>query len=333
MKLESVLDLQDQLLRGLGPGPRLAAQSAREAAPARRARDVSAVQRDFALGIAPKGAGDYELAIRVQRRGLLTGARLDSFIEAAHGEAQVRYIGRVEKLQAPQRDRHRPLVPGVSVGHEDITAGTLGCFVQTDAGLAILSNNHVLADENRAAIGDPIIQPADSDGGAPPEDLVARLTEYVPLQIAGVNRVDAAVAALEDGVDVIAGALLGGQALRDELVAPRDALDLGVVKVGRTTGRTAGRVTAFNVRKVVVEYDTSASMRFDGQIEVQDRAGTDFSLGGDSGALIVTADEGRPVGLLFAGSDQGGDDGGPVTYANPIGSVLDELNATLYLGV
>jgi hypothetical protein len=60
--------------------------------------------------------------------------------------------------------------------------------------------------------------------------------------------------------------------------------------------------------------------RFVDQIAITD--GT-FSAGGDSGSLIVTADDKKnPVGLLFAGSDMH-------TIANPIGLVLDRFNVTI----
>jgi hypothetical protein len=59
---------------------------------------------------------------------------------------------------------------------------------------------------------------------------------------------------------------------------------------------------------------------FDRQIEIAPLDGNPFSLGGDSGSVIV--DEGmRAVGLLFAGNDV------DVTYANPIQTVLQTLGA------
>lgn len=331
MRLDSVLELQEQLLRRAGPGPGLAAQSAREGMPARRARDLAPFEPDLALGVTPAGADDFKLAVRVQRRSLVGSARVEAIAEAAHGEVDLRYIGRVEKLDAlpATRERHRPLVAGTSVGHVAITAGTLGAFVRSgDGELAVLSNNHVLADENRAAIGDAIIQPADLDDGDAPADIVGHLADYVPLAPAGVNQVDAAFATLADGMDVDPAGLLG--ALGDGMVRPQDADR--VQKLGRTTRLTSGRVTAFNVRNVIVEYETSPSMRFDGQIEIQAEGGDPFSLGGDSGSLIVTEPDRVPVGLLFAGSDQGGDDGGGVTYANRIADVLAALHVELYRG-
>ncbi|MDQ3276353.1 MAG: hypothetical protein M3Q39_15355, partial [Actinomycetota bacterium] len=283
------------------------------------------------LGVAPAASDDFRLAVRVQRRALLGSARVQAIVDAARGESDVRYIGRVEKLQgrASMRDHHRPLIVGASVGHVAITAGTLGAFVTTaDGEMAILSNNHVLADENRAEIGDAIIQPADLDDGRDPEDVVARLSDYVPIAPVAVNRVDSAVATLVDGVDVDPVGSLG--ALGAGVVAPQDADR--VDKLGRTTGRTTGRVSAFNVRSVIVEYDISPTVRFDGQIEIQVDDGSEFSLGGDSGSLIVSEGNRVPVGLLFAGSDQGGPDGGAVTYANPIAEVLAALNVELYRG-
>ena len=334
MELDAALELQARLLRASGPGPRAAASAARESGPARRTRDVAPLQPDLALGIAGKAGGGYQLAVRVQRRGLLGGARVAEIVQEARGEADVRYIGRVEKLQgAGNRERRRPLVPGVSVGHRDITAGTLGCFVTTrETGLCMLSNNHVLADENRAAIGDLVLQPARYDGGEVPEDVAGRLAEFVPLQVAGANRVDAALASVAEGIGVEAGFLGDGDALGAEPVAPADVLGERVTKEGRTTGRTSGVVSAFNVQRVLVQYDIAEALRFDGQIEVQGEEGGDFSLGGDSGSLVVTEDGLRPVGLLFAGSDQGGPGGGSVTYVNPIEEVLDLLGAALYLG-
>ncbi len=328
MKLDSVIELQNELLRSAGPGPGLAAQSAREGVPARRSRELAPVQPSLALGITPGVGDEFRLAVRVQRRALLDSAKVASIIDAARGEVDLSYIGRVEKLQdaATMQERHRPLLAGASVGHVAITAGTLGAFVTTaDKSLAILSNNHVLADENRADIGDPVIQPADLDGGTAPADTVALLAEYVPIAPAGINRVDAAIAAFVDGIDADPVSQLGAGVL-----APEDADH--VEKIGRTTGHTVGRVSAFNVCSVVVEYDSSPNVRFDGQIEIVTADGSEFSRGGDSGSLVVSAGDRVPIGLLFAGSDQGGPNGGPVTYANPIGEVLAALNVELYRG-
>lgn len=94
-----------------------------------------------------------------------------------------------------------------------------------------------------------------------------------------------------------------------------------VFKVGRTTGLTQGRVSAFEVDDVWVGYDMG-EIGFDQQIEIEPLEDAPFSLGGDSGSLIVD-DDLRAVGLLFAGNDV------DVTYANPIQTVLQTLGAQL----
>ena len=85
-----------------------------------------------------------------------------------------------------------------------------------------------------------------------------------------------------------------------------------VAKLGRTTGLTRGRVTAFELDNVTVNFDLG-TLRFDNQVEVEGEGSAPFSAGGDSGSLIVGEDL-RGVALLFAGSDQGGANGQGLTY-------------------
>ena len=101
----------------------------------------------------------------------------------------------------------------------------------------------------------------------------------------------------------------------------------GVRKMGRTTGETKGRVTAFELDNVVVEYDIG-NIRFDDQVEIEGADTKAFSDGGDSGSLIVDNDN-LGVALLFAGGDSGGSNGMGLTYANPLRTVLDALKIDL----
>lgn len=78
------------------------------------------------------------------------------------------------------QDKQRPVVPGCSVGHTSITAGTIGAVVEVAGKVMLLSNNHVLADENAAAIGDVILQPGPYDGGKA-ADRVGVLYNYIPI--------------------------------------------------------------------------------------------------------------------------------------------------------
>ena len=293
-----------------------------------RAQDLPGGWSGVSLGLTPVGAGQVHLAIRLVDRSdadlVLRG--LD---DVTRGEVDVRVIGPVRLLSSPTPDelqsRVRPLRPGLSVGHPDVTAGTLGGFVRRpgDPRLLVLSNNHVLAAGDAAAEGDPVLQPGVADGGTP-ADRIGRLTAFVPLGRGAGSTVDAAVAALDDGVAADPSGYPGGPLAGEVAGADEADPDQEVEKVGRTTGHTRGRITAVEVDGVGVQYDDGVHT-FDDQLEIEGLAGA-FSAGGDSGSVIWRSRDRAPLGLLFAGSTEGGSAGGGVTFANPLATVLTALS-------
>ncbi|MGY1744529.1 hypothetical protein [Blastococcus sp. SYSU D00695] len=308
----------------------LRAQVAGWEGPRARASDLGPDRVWFppALGLALVGPDRAHLAIRValpEDAVLL----LDGVDDAVRAQVDVRVIGPVRALPSPAlspspadlQQRVRPLRPGLSVAHTAVTAGTLGGFVRAGGRTAILSNNHVLAASDAAEVGDAVLQPGPADGGAA-GDRVATLTRFARLS-PGPVLVDAAVAVLDDGVAVDPSGRPGGPLAGT--VPPADDVDPDedVEKLGRTTGHTRGRITAVEVDGVAVQYD-DAVHRFDGQIEIEGRHGA-FSAGGDSGSVIWRSRDRAPLALLFAGSEVGGSQGGGVTYASPLATVLDVL--------
>jgi hypothetical protein len=222
-------------------------------------------------------------------------------------------------------------------------AGTLGALVHTGSGVAVLSNNHVLAKENKPEDsrlnfdGNVIIHQALLDRDTCPvddysADRVAYGVSYVPLKFCksrtncpDENVVDAAIALVDDNRfqkppdNTIDGEILGIGTLSAGVANPADAAvpRLVVQKSGRTTGHTKGTVEDIRVT-VNVSYDSGIA-RFVNQMRIRG-CGMNFSAGGDSGSLVVTspaANSGppQPVGLLFAG-------GGEDTFANPADEVL-----------
>lgn len=299
------------------------------AGPMRRTQEPP---RTLALGVAPHGKGNFRLAVRVQKRAFEAGREVERITKQAKGEVDLRYVGRITKRAAIPwyQLRQRPLLIGSSVGHYKITAGTLGAFVRARGGgvLNILSNNHVLADENRAKRGDAVLQPGAYDHGVEPTDVVGALDNFIRLKSRGANLVDCAVALVNAELAADHAKLRG----LGKLVGLGDAfVDEGaaVAKIGRTTGLTRGKVTAFELDNVVINYDIG-KLRFDQQIEIEGAESGPFSQGGDSGSLIVDAGK-RGIALLFAGSDQGGANGQGLTYANPLHAVLDALGMELAL--
>jgi len=190
--------------------------------------------------------------------------------------------------------RVRPAMGGLSIGHYDISAGTFGCLVADRRERYVLSNNHVLANENRGTEGDPILQPGRFDGGKVDRDVLARLVTYVALDPDGVNVVDAALAEPHQAEDVTPDVLNVGR-----LKGSRDPrLGEEVRKSGRTTRLTRGIVEDASAT-IRVGY-SRGSFVFQDQMIVRASSGT-FSSGGDSGSVIVGQDS-KALGLLFGGS-------------------------------
>ncbi len=285
--------------------------------------------RSMAVGIA-RHEKQHRVAVRVQRRALLDHPVLEHLRKQAKGEVDIRFVGKITRQESPAtlQKRRRPLVIGCSIGHFKITAGTLGCFVKsrTKGETLILSNNHVLANENHARAGDAILQQGRLDGGKNPANLAATLGKFIKLKLTGVNFVDCAAALPSPGIKIRKNKLGSFGTLKG--LGP-DFLDEGTVvrKVGRTTGETTGRVTAFELDNVVVQYDIG-NIRFDNQVEIEGSGTKPFSDGGDSGSLIFN-EENLGVALLFAGGDTGGANNMGLTYANPLKAVLDALKVDL----
>jgi chitodextrinase len=218
----------------------------------------------------------------------------------------------------------RPVPIGVSTGHPDITAGTIGCRVTDGTNVYALSNNHVYANENLASIGDNVLQPGTYDDGVDPDDAIGTLADFEPIVFhpRKTNTIDAAIALtttdkLGNATPLNDPYYPDGYGTPSSKTAPAD-VGLAVQKYGRTTGHTYGEVTGINAT-VRVSYSTRSAI-FVGQILIT--PGT-FSAGGDSGSLIVTDDDGKnPVGLLFAGSST-------LTVANPIDAVLEAFGVTI----
>ncbi len=254
--------------------------------------------------------------------------------------------GVLRAFQAPT-GRFRPAPGGVSVGHKDITAGTLGCWVKRNGEWMILSNNHVLANVNAAKIGDAILQPGAYDGGINPDDQIATLEDFVTINLQELpSECDIAgnIVALLNGLAGVMGSSTRLKAisiqatenlvdaaiarpLRQEDVLP-EILQIGAIsgtasavlnmplqKFGRTTLFTQGQVTQVDVT-ADINYGENRTVRFTDQI----MAGA-MSKPGDSGSAVLNNNN-ELVGLLFAGSDTS-------TVINRIENVFSALNLTL----
>ena len=260
----------------------------------------------MAKGVMRLNPRDYGLALRVYEGKDQIARQAVTFL--------TRYRREVHLVRGV---RYRPhaaaaagtLMSGISIGHPKITAGTLGGFVHDDDGVYVLSNNHVLANSNRARPYDPIMAPGPSDLGADRSyRVIGRLHRWMELREHAPAGLDAAIARLAGGTKYQPSFVPGIGRVNRNPIDDRYAVH-SVFKHGRTTQLTHGVVAAFEIDDIIVNYGTAKQPRwlqFDNQLEfVGARNGDVFSQAGDSGSVIYDNDSRRPYALLFAGGQDG----------------------------
>jgi hypothetical protein len=249
-------------------------------------------------------------------------------------------------IKALHTEKHRPTICGTSVGHVDITCGTLGAIVKKEGIRYILSNNHVLAMSNDAKIGDPILQPGSYDNGIYPDDHIANLSDFKPINFTGVSsgcsisngfttvingilsmigsktRLQSIQQAETNLIDAAIAKPLEDKNVSDEIMkigkiagVENSTLGMKIQKSGRTTGVTTGEIIQMDVT-VNVQYGEGKIATFTDQF----MAGK-MCEGGDSGSAVLDMNN-NIVGLLFGGSDNS-------MVASKIDNVFDILNIHL----
>lgn len=239
-------------------------------------------------------------------------------MKRARHEVDVDVVGQVD-IGDPVAAVHIPQTLGIgaSVSHYLGTAGSLGFFARRlrDGVTGFVSCNHVIAGQDKGIEGDEILSPGLADGGSAPRDVVGYLDgDYVRLRQPRVEA-DCAFAQLADGITYDPRRIGTSEVLRAEVATPQYAMSVG--KVGRTTGRTVGRVTAFDLDFFDVRY-VFGYIPVSGQIEIESIGDVPFCRPGDSGSLVFTEDL-RPLGLVSISSRVGR------AFAAPIDTVLSSL--------
>jgi hypothetical protein len=216
-------------------------------------------------------------------------------------------------------------------------SGTLGSLVTRGGNFYILSNNHVLDKSNQGKAGDPISQPglADANCSTIAVSTVAQMSQAVQLQASQNQQTgpftaaDAAIAQIVPTTVDLSGSILDGAGVGQPMPPSSTLADVSaamqakqtVAKSGDATGLTCGNLQAA-FATVSVDYSSSCngSTAFTALFKNQILVGSStFSANGDSGSLIMTADNARPLALLYAGGTSN-------TVGNPIQDVLTALS-------
>jgi S1-C subfamily serine protease len=302
--------------------------------PALAARHVSAhpAHNVVGIGIGPrlvKGKRRRQICVRLYVRHKLGASRVPKrfYLPATIGgvPTDVIEVGTPKILAGATSDtfqRMRPARPGCCItaaGPTPIypeTQGTFGAVVSDAQGtLYLLSNNHVLANEDYNKAGTAIFQPNGPDAA----DRLALLKTVVPLNRTGLATVDCALAKVIRTRDVNPVPLepVGPLSSAEILAA---ATGMNVEKFGATTGHTTGTVTDTDAN-FVVEYDDGAQIHLAHQIHIENGP-EPFCDGGDSGSLVVESATKQAIALLTVNMDG-------FALACDLGRVLQELSARL----
>jgi endonuclease G, mitochondrial len=230
------------------------------------------------------------------------------------------------KLEAkdPRKERADMMVPGMSIGNVLTTAGTIGAFVRDRATkqVLLLSNWHVLHGPG-GFVGVDVVQPGKHDDNRVDLNKIGKLVRS-HLGPAG----DCAVAS-------ISGRSVSNQVFElDRAITAIGAPELGdaVIKSGRTTGVTRGKVVRIEVNtKLVYGGGVEATIGgFEiGVDEANAPSDGEISRGGDSGSAWLAIDgQGRVTGIMlglhFAGeADSSADEYALACYAKSVMTALD----------
>jgi len=257
----------------------------------------------FTVGrkVAPEGLEALG-AVEIPKSFTIGGVEVPTdVLERNYGKAarEVKLEAKLEAASA-RKGFANPIVPGISIGHPKISAGTAGCVVyDAQSGSPyVLSNWHVL-NGPEGNIGDPIVQPGTYDDNRVERNIAGRLVRSY-LGIAG----DCAIAAIDQ------------RRLEPEILDLGTAVnrigepELGdrVVKSGRTTNVTYGIVNRIHTT-VRINYEQAGDQEigcFEIGPDLQHPARNgEISMGGDSGSAWLFLDADKPsdmmVGLHFAG--------------------------------
>ena len=186
--------------------------------------------------------------------------------------------------------------------------GMLGGIVRIQGEFFALGSNHAMAANGRATGLQIQLRPRDRFINRPDDSVIARISDYVPLDPFGLNQVDCALAHIEDRSFVEdqyrarVTAKFPGQ-----IVSSKKGVDPASVKrvtlVNETAQDADGRATGEIVKVgAACRFDFSfGSFDFENLVLIQGHDNKPFAQPGDSGTLVASSD-GSVTAMVMGGS-------------------------------
>ena len=217
----------------------------------KRVRSVFEDPNIVGVGISEKTTGrgvkTGELSVcfyvekKVAQSKMHAGKLVPPVMSAPNGTAVFTDVKAIGRVRPEANKKVSPIQSGFSVGHVDVTAGTVGAIVKKGKKLYILSNSHVLADAGLGKVKDKVLYPGPADGGKLPETPRRHACEIHQVQGRRQVRQSRRLRACEidaarlDDLDL---SIFGVKGLPKTIKANRGMV---VMKRGRTTGETKAR--------------------------------------------------------------------------------------------
>jgi hypothetical protein len=282
------------------------------------------------------GKDGYKLAVDVSKH-FKVDQRLDTF-------------GRLSPIKwltvSGQKSR---IACGSSIGlGNQRNAGTLTALARVKGDkdqLFAISCNHVIGGCSTALPGTPIVVPGIQDVTSDyPEihvvglhDRTANMSQGLPSLIDISQNHDLAVFVVNQPELITSMQGEGENAFDTPTKFAPPTVDMEVKKWGRSTGLTKGVIVAVNSDPEPIEYNVTSyfgpmrseifrgTVYFERVFEVRSMGAAPFSLGGDSGALVVDRTGKSVIGVVVAG-------GGEKSLVLPIDGALKSLGLVLVSG-
>ena len=213
-------------------------------------------------------------------------------------------------------------------------AGSMGCLLRdSDGELCGLTNNHVTGACNHMLFDMPILSPSPLDASptGPEPRTIARHKSLVKLDSGNPQAIkpqdyDVAIFRISDPGTVTS--MQGPSHYDTPALVSRPVGGMRVKKCGRTTEVTTGTVKGAFLQPIQMPYRSenfNALVYLNNMIGVEGDGGEPFSLGGDSGSLVVSEDGNQAIGLIVGGMTG-------ISIVMPISSLFSDMNWTIESG-